>query len=91
MTKMLTAMVIAGCVGVFFAALPADARIAANGLVPMPVNERIAANGLAPMPVNERIAGNGVVPMPVNERIAANGLRATGLNLSRIGQKALGR
>ena len=77
MTKMLTAVVIAGCATVFFAALPADARIAHNGLAPMPVNERIAHNGLA--------------PMPVNERIAHNGLRATGLDLSRIGQKALGK
>lgn len=43
---------------------------------------RIAANGLAPMPVNERVASG---------RIAVNGLRATGLDLSRIGQKALGK
>jgi hypothetical protein len=43
---------------------------------------RIAANGLAPMPVNERVASG---------RIAANGLHATGLDLSRIGQKALGK
>lgn len=91
MKKLLTAAVIAGCATVFFSALPANARIAVNGLAPMPVNERIAANGLAPMPVNERIAANGVAPMPVNERIAANGLRATGLDLSRIGQKALGK
>lgn len=77
MTKMLTAVVIAGCATMFFAALPANARIAVNGLAPMPVNERIAHNGLAPMSVNARIAGNG--------------LRATGLDLSRIGQKALGR
>lgn len=77
MTKMLTAVVIAGCATVFFAALPANARIAHNGLAPMPVNERIAHNGLA--------------PIPVNARMAANGLRATGLNLSQIGQKALGK
>lgn len=77
MKKMLTAVVIAGCAGVFLAALPADARMAANGLAPMPVNARMAANGLA--------------PVPVNARMAANGLRATGLNLSRIGQKALGK
>lgn len=77
MNKMLTAVVIAGCATVFFSALPANARIAHNGLAPMPVNERIAHNGLA--------------PMPVNERIAHNGLRATGLDLSRIGQKALGK
>lgn len=77
MTKMLSAVMIAGCATLFFAALPANARIAANGLAPMPVNERIAANGLA--------------PIPVNARIAANGLRATGLNLAQIGQKALGR
>ncbi len=77
MTKILTAVVIAGCATVFFAALPVDAKIALNGLAPMPVNERISLNGLAPMPVNARIAGNG--------------LRATGLDLSRIGQKALGK
>lgn len=77
MTKMLTAVVIAGCVTVFFTALPANARIQFNGLAPMPVNERIILNGLA--------------PMPVNTRMAANGLRATGLDLSRIGQKALGK
>lgn len=75
MTKILTAVVIAGCATVFFSVLPANAILAANGLAPMPVNERIAHNGLA--------------PMPVNERIAHNGLRATGLDLSRIGQKAL--
>lgn len=77
MNKMLTAVVIAGCATVFFSALPANARMAVNGLAPMPVNERIAFNGLA--------------PMPVNARIAFNGLRATGLDLSRIGQKALGK
>ena len=77
MKRILTAVVIAGCATVFFAALPANARIAVNGLAPMPVNERVSANGLA--------------PMPVNAWIAANGLRAAGLDLSRIGQKALGR
>jgi hypothetical protein len=82
MTKILTAAVIAGCATVFFAALLANARIAANGLAPMPVNERVASG---------RIAANGLAPMPVNERIAANGLHATGLDLSRIGQKALGK
>lgn len=91
MTKILTAVVIAGCTTVFFAALPANAKIALNGLAPMPVNERISLNGLVPMPVNERIAFNGLAPMPVNARMAANGLRATGLDLSRIGQKALGK
>lgn len=85
MTKILTAVVIAGCATVFFAALPADARIqriAANGLAPMPVNERMAVNNGAPTSVYERVASG---------RIAANGLRATGLDLSRIGQKALGK
>ncbi len=77
MTKILMAVVIAGCATMFFAALPADARIAINGLAPIPVNERISINGLA--------------PMPVNQRFSANGLRATGLDLSRVGQKALGR
>ncbi len=77
MTKIVSAVVIAGCATVFFAALPANARIQLNGLAPMPVNERISLNGLA--------------PMPVNARMAANGLRATGLDLSRIGQKALGK
>ncbi|TKB69676.1 MAG: hypothetical protein E8D52_04735 [Nitrospira sp.] len=71
MKTMLTAVVIAGCATVFFAALPSDARV-----------QRLAANGLAPMPVNERVASG---------RIAANGLHATGLDLSRIGQKALGK
>lgn len=91
MTKILTAVVVASCATVFFAALPANAKIAANGLAPMPVNERIQFNGLAPMPVNERMAANGLAPTPVNARMAANGLRTTGLDLSRIGQKALGK
>ena len=77
MNKMLTAAVIAGCATLFFAALPANARLAGNGLAPMPVNERLGANGLAPMPVYERVARNGV--------------SVTGLDLSRIGQKALGK
>lgn len=77
MKKMLTAVVIAGCATMFFAALPANARLVANGLAPVPVNERLGANGLA--------------PMPVNARLAANGLAVTGLDLSRIGQKALGK
>lgn len=77
MTKILTAVVIAGGATVFFATLPADARLSANGLAPMPVNARISINGLA--------------PMPVNQRMVTNGLRATGLDLSRVGQKALGK
>lgn len=77
MNKMLTALMIAGCATVFCSVLPADAKLSANGLAPMPVNERLSANGL--------------VPMHVNERLSANGLRPAGLDLSRIGQKALGR
>lgn len=91
MTKMLTTVVIASCATVFFAALPAHARIAHNGLAPMPAHARIAHNGLAPMPVNARMAANGLAPGRVNARMAANGLRTTGLDLSHIGQKALGR
>ncbi len=82
MNKMLTAVVIAGCATVFFSALPANARIAFNGLAPMPVNERVASG---------RMAANGLAPMPVNARIAFNGLSTTGLDLSRVGQKALGK
>lgn len=77
MKKILTAVVIAGCASVFFAALPAQARISVNGLAPMPTNARLAVNGLA--------------PMPTNGRLAANGVSVTGLDLSRIGQKALGK
>jgi hypothetical protein len=77
MKKLLTAVVIVGCGTLFFAALPVDAKI--------------AANGLAPMPVNERLAGNGLAPMPVNAKIAANGVSAAGLDLSGVGLKALGR
>ena len=77
MNKMLTAVVIAGCAVLFFAALPANAKL--------------GVNGLAPMPVNARLAGNGLAPMPVYERVARNGVSVTGLDLSRIGQKALGK
>ena len=63
MNKMLTAVVIGGCAAVFFAALPVNARLGANGLAPMPVNAKLGVNGL-----------------PV-----------TGLDLPRIGQKALGK
>ena len=77
MNRMLTAVMIAGCATVFFATLPANARLSANGLAPMPVNERLSANGLAPMPVNARVVSNGV--------------GVTGLDLAHIGQKALGR
>ncbi|HEX5646818.1 MAG TPA: hypothetical protein VFX56_07590 [Nitrospira sp.] len=75
MTKILAAVVIAGCATMFFSALPADARLASNGLTPMP----------------ERLASNGLAPKPVNGRLATNGVRVTGLDFSRIGQKALGR
>ena len=51
MKKMLTAVVIAGCTTMFFAALPANARLVANGLAPMPVNARLAANGCAGKPL----------------------------------------
>ena len=91
MNKMLTAVLIAGCAIVFFSALPTDAKLSANGLAPMPVNEKVILNGLTPMPVNERLSANGLAPMPVNAKIITNGLGTTGLDLSRIGQKALGR
>ena len=77
MKTILTAVVIAGCASLFLAALPAQARLAQNGLAPMPTNARLASNGLAPVVTNERLAQNGV--------------KVTGLDLSRIGQTALGK
>lgn len=77
MKKMIMAVVITGGVSLFLAALPAQARLAVNGLAPMPVNARLAVNGLA--------------PMPVNARLAVNGASVTKLDLVRIGQKALGK
>ena len=77
MKKMVVAIVIAGCASLFLAALPANAVISINGLAPLPVNAMISLNGLA--------------PLPTNARLAANGAGVTGLDFSRIGQKALGK
>lgn len=77
MKKIILAVVITAGASVFLAALPAQARLAVNGLVPMPTNARLAVNGLA--------------PMPVNARLSLNGASVTKLDLPRIGQKALGK
>jgi hypothetical protein len=74
---MIMAVVIAGGASLFLAALPAQARLSVNGLAPMPTNARLAVNGLA--------------PIPMNARLAVNGASVTGLDLSRIGQTALGK
>jgi len=77
MKRILTAVVIAGCASLFLAALPAQARLSVNGLAALPTNARLAVNGLA--------------ALPTNARLAVNGVRVTGLDFSRIGQKALGK
>ena len=46
---------------------------------------------LAALPAQARLSVNGLAPMPTNARLAVNGASVTGLDLSRIGQKALGK
>ena len=46
---------------------------------------------LAALPAQARLSVNGLAALPTNARLAVNGVRVTGLDFSRIGQKALGK